>query len=128
MYIIKNLFITIIGIIFCIFIIVINNYLQIIKLNYEDILLLNYFNDNTNLFITIIIFTIIYFFTSLVNYLITNKTFTNYYCFIIALIVGALHGYCINYTNSSFNLTLLIYIISLHVFLSFFVNYSTKYK
>ncbi len=128
MYLLKNLFITIIGILICIVIIVINNYFKIISINYDNILLVNVFDNYINTFITSFIIGLIYFICSFVNYLITNKTFTNYYCIIISLILGALHGYCIYINNSSFNLTLLIYIISLHIFLSFFVNYSTKYK
>lgn len=128
MYLIKNYLITLIGILFCFLIIVINNYLKLIIINNNDILLTNYFEIYINILITLFIISIIYYICSLINYLITDKRFTNYYSFIIALIIGSLHSYCIFQYNLLFNIISYIYIISLHIFLSFFINYSTKYK
>ena len=128
MYLIKNYLITLIGILFCFLIIVINNYLKLIIINNNDILLTNYFEIYINIIITLFIISIIYYICSLINFLITDKRFTNYYSFIIALIIGSLHSYCIFQYNLLFNITSYIYIISLHIFLSFFINYSTKYK
>lgn len=128
MYLIKNYLITLIGIFFCFLIILINNYLKLIIINNNDILLTNYFEIYINIIITLFIISIIYYICSLINYLITDKRFTNYYSFIIALIIGSLHCYCIIQYNFLFNIISYIYIISLHIFLSFFINYSTKYK
>lgn len=128
MYLIKNYLITLIGIFFCFLIILINNYLKLIIINNNDILLTNYFEIYINIIITLFIISVIYYICSLINYLITDKMFTNYYSFIIALIIGSLHSYCIIQYNLLFNIISYIYIISLHIFLSFFINYSTKYK
>ena len=128
MYIIKNYLITLIGILFCFLIILINNYLKLIIINNNDILLTNYFEIYINIIITLFIISVIYYICSLINYLITDKRFTNYYSFIIALIIGSLHSYCVFQYNLLFNIISYIYIISLHIFLSFFINYSTKYK
>lgn len=128
MYLIKNYLITLIGILFCFLIILINNYLKLIIINNNDILLTNYFEIYINIIITLFIISIIYYICSLINYLITDKRFTNYYSFIIALIIGSLHSYCVFQYNLLFNIISYIYIISLHIFLSFFINYSTKYK
>lgn len=128
MYLIKNYLITLIGILFCFLIILINNYLKLIIINNNDILLTNYFEIYINIIITLFIISVIYYICSLINYLITDKRFTNYYSFIIALIMGSLHSYCVFQYNLLFNIISYIYIISLHIFLSFFINYSTKYK
>lgn len=128
MYLIKNYLITLIGILFCFLIILINNYLKLIIINNNDILLTNYFEIYINIIITLFIISVIYYICSLINYLITDKRFTNYYSFIIALIIGSLHSYCVFQYNLLFNIISYIYIISLHIFLSFFINYSTKYK
>ena len=128
MYLIKNYLITLIGILFCFLIILINNYLKLIIINNNDILLTNYFEIYINIIITLFIISVIYYICSLINYLITDKRFTNYYSFIIALIIGSLHSYCVYQYNLLFNIISYIYIISLHIFLSFFINYSTKYK
>ena len=128
MYLIKNYLITLIGILFCFLIILINNYLKLIIINNNDILLTNYFEIYINIIITLFIISIIYYICSLINYLITDKRFTNYYSFIIALIIGSLHSYCVFQYNLLFNIISYIYIISLHIFISFFINYSTKYK
>ena len=128
MYLIKNYLITLIGILFCFLFILINNYLKLIIINNNDILLTNYFEIYINIIITLFIISVIYYICSLINYLITDKRFTNYYSFIIALIIGSLHSYCVFQYNLLFNIISYIYIISLHIFLSFFINYSTKYK
>ena len=128
MYLIKNYLITLIGILFCFLIILINNYLKLIIINNNDILLTNYFEIYINIIITLFIISVIYYICSLINYLITDKRFTNFYSFIIALIIGSLHSYCVFQYNLLFNIISYIYIISLHIFLSFFINYSTKYK
>ena len=128
LYLIKNYLITLIGILFCFLIILINNYLKLIIINNNDILLTNYFEIYINIIITLFIISVIYYICSLINYLITDKRFKNYYSFIIALIIGSLHSYCVFQYNLLFNIISYIYIISLHIFLSFFINYSTKYK
>ena len=86
------------------------------------------FNKNlVNIIFIIIIFFIIYYFFSLVNYLISSKTFTNYYSIILALVISSIYSFIL---NSHIGLTIETYltIISVNIFMSIFVNYSCKYK
>ena len=78
MYLIKNYLITLIGILFCFLIILINNYLKLIIINNNDILLTNYFEIYINIIITLFIISVIYYICSLINYLITNNIRESY--------------------------------------------------
>ena len=128
MYLLKNSFIVLTSFIISFITIVINNYLCIIKVTLNDFILINFYDNYINIIITIITLFLIYLFFSLLNYLINNKIFTYYYSFIIAFIIGSFHSYLIFQHNNNFNITNLIYIISLHIFISFFINLSSKYK
>ena len=128
LYLFKNSFIVLTSFIISFITIVINNYLCIIKVTINDFILINVYDNYINIIITIITLFLIYLFFSLLNYLINNKVFTYYYSFIIAFIIGSFHSYSIFQHNNNFNITNLIYIISLHIFISFFINLSCKYK
>ena len=127
MYLFKNAFNVIIGLLFSIIILYFYDLFNIMNISLYD-LCFPIFNKNlVNIIFIIIIFFIIYYFFSLVNYLISSKTFTNYYSIILALVISSIYSFIL---NSHIGLTIETYltIISVNIFMSIFVNYSCKYK
>ena len=127
LYLFKNAFNVIIGLLFSIIILYFYDLFNIMNISLYD-LCFPIFNKNlVNIIFIIIIFFIIYYFFSLVNYLISSKTFTNYYSIILALVISSIYSFIL---NSHIGLTIETYltIISVNIFMSIFVNYSCKYK
>ena len=85
-------------------------------------------NEYVNVIIFICIYFIIYFIFSLLNYLIYSYEFTNYYSFILALVISSIHAFILYSNNIEIDIESFFSLISIQIFLSFFINYSTKYE
>ncbi|MBQ8205959.1 MAG: hypothetical protein IJZ77_00670 [Bacilli bacterium] len=128
MYLLKNLFIVSIGILFSVFLLIINMYFNISTLNYSDYYIKLFDAEWLNILIIIATYVVVYYICSLLNYLITNISFTNYYSFVIALLVGSFHYFTMYLNGVEVDLINFMSLISIEIFLSFFINYSTKYE
>ena len=127
MYLFKNAFNVIVGLLLSILILYFYDLFNIINISLYE-LCFPIFNKNfVNIVFIIVILFIIYYFFSLINFLISSKVFTNYYSLIIAFLISSIYSFIL---NSHIKLTIETYltIISVNIFMSIFVNYSCKYK
>lgn len=128
LYLLRNLLIVIIGILLAYILLLLNIYFNINTHEISDFYIILFENKYINMLIIFFLYIIIYFFVSLINYLISNKRFINYYAFIIALLISAFHYYIMHLNNVNVTIENFISLISIEIFLSFFINYSTKYE
>lgn len=127
MYLIKNSIIVIIGLFFAILLLKINIYFKITPLEINDYYISFFKNDFFDVVIILIIYFLILFILSLINYLISSSVFTNYYSFVLALIIGSIHFYILKENNVGVDINSFFMLLSIEIFLLFFINYSTKY-
>lgn len=128
LYLLKNAFIVVMGLFFTFILLVFNIYMGITTLNIKEFYLHFFEKEIYNILLFIFIYFLIYYILSLINYLFSSATFTNYYCFITSFILSSLHAYVLTLNQVAMDITTYFLIISLQIFLSFFINYSTKYE
>lgn len=107
---------------------ILNIYFNISTHNYNDYYIKLFDAEWLNILIIIATYVVVYYICSLLNYLITNINFINYYSFIIALLVGSFHYFTMYLNGVEVDLINFMSLISIEIFLSFFINYSTKYE
>ncbi|MCI5745217.1 MAG: hypothetical protein MR270_02925 [Erysipelotrichaceae bacterium] len=128
LYLIKNLIIIIFGLFFSYLLLNLHIYFQLTNIEINDFYLHFFQKDFYNVLILLLIYIFIYYILSLINYLISSYSFTNYYSFIVALIISALHSYILLINDISIDIVSYISLTSIEIFLSYFINYSTKYE
>ena len=128
MYLLKNSFIISIGLLLSYVLLNFNLYFQLSTMPLTNYYLHFFENEYVNVIIFICIYFIIYFIFSLLNYLIYSYEFTNYYSFILALVISSIHAFILYSNNIEIDIESFFSLISIQIFLSFFINYSTKYE
>ena len=128
LYLIKNSFIIIIGFLFSYILLKINIYFNICSLNIHDFYLKFTDIEFANIIIFFIIYFIFYFISSLINYIFSTYTFSNYYSIVVAFIISSIHCFVLKENGVNINIESYIVLLSIQIFLSFFINYSTKYE
>lgn len=128
LYLLKNSFTVLVGLLISYALIIFNHYFRISTLSFNEYYLHFFKNDFLNIIILFIIYFLMYFIFSLFNYLITSYTITNYYSFIIGLVFSSFHAYILFANNVAVDIESFASMISIQIFLSFFINYSTKYE
>ena len=128
LYILKNLFIVIIGLLFSFAALEFSIYIRLTNMSFDEYYI-HFFNEEyLNIIIFILSYIFVYFIFSLFNYLISSNTITNYYSFILALLISTFHVYILYINDITFDIESYLSLISIQIFLSFFINYSTKYE
>ena len=128
MYLIKNAFIVIIGLLISTLILYFYDYFNIIDISISSLLIpISDKLINNIIFVFIILF-IIYYLLSLVNYLISFKIFTNYYCFVFSFMFSSIYIYILFKCDINISIETYLSFIYINLFASFFINYSCKYE
>ena len=126
--ILKNIYYIIVGLAFFLTLLFINTILYIANIDFKEFFI-NFFNNSFyNVLFMILIYCLIFYPLSLLNYLKTSRTFTNFFSLIIALFIGSIHGFLIYKYNNVIDIESYLVLLSCEIFLSFFINYSCKYE
>ncbi len=117
-----------IGLLIAYFLLSFNLYFQLSTLPLSNYYLHFFEKDWLNVLIFLLIYFICYFVFSLINYLISSYEITNYYSFILALVFSSFHAFILYSNAVNIDIESFCSLISIQIFLSFFINYSTKYE
>ena len=128
MYLIKNAIVILFGLIFSFVILEVNINIRLSTLSFDEYYLHFFKMDFLNIIIFIFIYFLIYYVLALLNYFISSYHITNYYSFVVGIVLAAFHAFILYNNGVNIDIVTFFGLISIQIFLSFFINYSTKYE